>query len=140
MKIEHIGIAVRNLESALRLYRDALGFRLDRIEEVADQGVRVAMLSAGESRLELLEATRHDSPVAGFIARRGEGVHHICFQVDDIAAELKKLEEAGIRLVDRTPRVGAGGRLVAFLHPSAAGGVLIELSQKPGEPPASGLE
>lgn len=128
-KIDHIAIAVRSLQSACRIYADVLGMCDWTIEEIAEQKVRVAVLPMGESRIELLEATADDSPIAGFLSKRGEGLHHICFQVEDLAGELEKLEAAGIRLIDQYPRVGAGGRLIAFLHPSGTAGVLIELSQ-----------
>lgn len=129
-KIDHIGIAVRSLDEALRTYTVGLGFKVEHIEEVVDQGTRVAMLPIGESCLELLEAMGDDTPVARSIAKRGEGVHHICFRVDDIRLELSRLKKAGVRLIDEIPRSGAGGCLVAFLHPSSTGGVLIELSQR----------
>ena len=128
-KIDHIAIAVRSLQSARRIYADVLGMCDWTIEEIAEQKVRVAVLPMGESRIELLEATADDSPIAGFLSKRGEGLHHICFQVEDLAGELEKLKAAGIRLIDQYPRVGAGGRLIAFLHPSGTAGVLIELSQ-----------
>jgi methylmalonyl-CoA/ethylmalonyl-CoA epimerase len=127
-KIDHIGIAVRDLAAAIAQY-SKIGLDSREIEEVQSQKARVAMIPIGESRLELVEATENDSPISKFIAKRGEGVHHICFQVEDIAAELKILKTAGLRLVDESPRPGAGGCLVAFIHPSATGGVLIELSQ-----------
>ena len=128
-KIDHVGIAVRDLTTALATYRTVLGLEPEGIEEVSGFMTRVAMLPVGESRLELLEAMGDDSPIAKFIAKRGEGVHHLCFRVEDIAAELKRLKTAGVRLLDETPRPGAGGCLIAFLHPSSTGGVLIELSQ-----------
>jgi methylmalonyl-CoA/ethylmalonyl-CoA epimerase len=131
-RIDHVGIAVRDLKFALRLYESALGFSAERFEEVQSQKVRVAVLPVGESRIELLQATEDDSPIARFIAKRGEGFHHICFQVEDIAAELAKLKAAGIKLIDEHPRSGADKRLVAFVHPSSTGGLLIELSQIPG--------
>jgi methylmalonyl-CoA/ethylmalonyl-CoA epimerase len=127
MKIEHIGIATRALEEALSFWRDALGLEVVLTEEVAEQKVRVAMLPLGESRVELLEPTSEDSPVAKFIARRGAGLHHIAVRVQDIRASLSRLKEQGVRLIDETPRTGAGGCLVAFVHPSAANGVLLEL-------------
>ncbi len=129
LKIDHIGIAVRSLDEALRVYSSGLGFEVGHVEEVAEQKTRVAMLPVGESRLELLQALEADSPVAKFIARRGEGLHHICFQVADIAHEISRLKASGVRLIDETPRAGADGCLVAFLHPSGTAGVLIELSQ-----------
>ena len=133
-RIDHIGIAVKSLDEATRLYREVLGFEVTAIEDVLDQKTRTALLPVGESRLELLQAIDAGSPVAKFIAHRGEGLHHICFQVDDISAELNKLRSAGVRLIDEVPRQGACGCLVAFLHPSCTAGVLIELSQPPADP------
>ncbi len=130
VKIDHIGIAVRSLDQALRVYTGALGFTVGLVEEVADQGTRVALLPVGDSRLELLESMADDSPIARFIEKRGEGVHHICFLVEDIRQEVKRLKDAGIRLIDDNPRLGADGCLVAFVHPSSTGGVLVELAQR----------
>jgi methylmalonyl-CoA epimerase len=127
MKIEHIGIATRALDDALGFWRDALGLQVTQTEIVEEQGVRVAMLPVGEPRIELLEPTSADSPVAKFLEKRGAGIHHIAVRVDDIRAALDQLKEKGARLIDETPRVGAGGCLVAFVHPSSAGGVLLEL-------------
>jgi methylmalonyl-CoA/ethylmalonyl-CoA epimerase len=127
MKIEHIGIATRALDDALAFWRDALGLQVTHTEVVEEQGVRVAMLPVGEPRIELLEPTGSDSPVAKFLEKRGAGIHHIAVRVDDIRASLKRLKEGGARLIDETPRKGADGCLVAFVHPSAAGGVLLEL-------------
>ena len=127
MKIEHIGIATRAIEDSLKFWRDALGLELTHTEIVEEQGVRVAMLPVGEPRIELLEPTREDSPVARFLEKRGAGIHHIAVRVDDIRATLSDLKEKGARLIDETPRHGADGCLVAFVHPAAAGGVLLEL-------------
>jgi methylmalonyl-CoA/ethylmalonyl-CoA epimerase len=127
MKLEHIGIATARLDEALGFWRDALGLELVETEEVAEQGVRVAMLPVGEPRIELLEPTHAGSPVAKFLEKRGAGIHHIAVRVEDIRATLAHLKEQGARLIDETPRVGAGGCLVAFIHPSTAGGVLLEL-------------
>jgi len=127
MKIEHIGIATHNIDDALEFWRDALGLRVVETEEVVEQGVRVAMLPVGESRIELLEPTGESSPVARFLEKRGAGIHHIAVRVDDIRATLQHLKAGGARLIDETPRVGAGGCLVAFIHPATAGGVLLEL-------------
>ena len=127
MKIEHIGIATREIEKALSFWRDALGLEVVHTEIVEEQKVRVAMLPVGEPRIELLEPTSDDSPVAKFIEKRGAGIHHIAVRVDDIRAMLRRLKESGVRLIDETPRVGAGGCLVAFVHPSSANGVLLEL-------------
>ena len=129
MKIEHIGIATRALGDALDFWQGVLGLEVEHTEAVTDQKVRVAMLPIGESQIELLEATSPDSPIANFMEKRGPGIHHIAIRVDDIHAELAKLKEKGARLIDETPRVGAGGCLVAFVHPSSANGVLLELVQ-----------
>ena len=127
MKIEHIGIATRGLDGAVNFWRDALGLRVEATEEVRDQRVRVAMLPIGETRVELLEPTSADSPIAKFLEKRGPGIHHIALRVDDIHTALAHLKEQGARLIDETPRIGAGGCLVAFVHPSSANGVLLEL-------------
>jgi methylmalonyl-CoA/ethylmalonyl-CoA epimerase len=128
--INHIGIAVRSIAERRGFYEQVLGARFEGIEEVADQKVRVAFFQVGEVRLELLEATAPDSPVAAFIAKRGEGVHHLAFAVDDLPARLAELRTGGIKLIDQSPRRGAHGTEIAFLHPSASGGVLTELCQK----------
>jgi methylmalonyl-CoA epimerase len=130
MKIDHLGIAVRSISDSLRFYREALGFELSGTEEVNDQGVRVALLPVGESRIELLEPFSEDTPVGRFIARRGEGLHHICYEVDDLASKLADLGSRGVRLLEGYPRRGAEGKLVAFLHPASAHGVLVELVEK----------
>ncbi len=129
LKVDHIGVAVRSLTEAMRTYSEGLGMDVASVEVVPEQKTRVAMIPVGDSRIELLEATEADSPVARFIARRGEGIHHVCLEVDDLATAISGLENAGIRMVDAEPRKGANGRLVAFVHPSALGGVLLELSQ-----------
>jgi methylmalonyl-CoA/ethylmalonyl-CoA epimerase len=129
MKIEHIGIATRAISDSLEFWRDALGLEVAHTEVVEEQGVRVAMLPLGESRIELLEPTHADSPVAKFLEKRGAGIHHIAVRVDDIRAALRGLQEKGARLIDETPRMGANGCLVAFVHPSTSGGVLLELVQ-----------
>ncbi len=136
-KIDHIGVAVRSIEEALRLYEEGLGLEKTIVEEVADQKTRVAILPVGDCRIELLEGMGEDSPVARSIARRGEGLHHICFEVEDVHAEVKRLRAAGVRLIDEEPRIGADGRLVVFLHPSSTGGVLMELSQQSNVNPVS---
>ena len=132
-KLAHVGIAVKSLAASVPLFRTL--FPQDRVdtEEVDDQGVRVAFLRAGQCTIELTEATRPESPIAKFIEKRGEGVHHLSFEVADLQAELDRLKTAGMRLIDERPRRGAGGCLIAFLHPSSTNGVLIELSQKPPE-------
>jgi methylmalonyl-CoA/ethylmalonyl-CoA epimerase len=127
--INHIGIAVRSIAERRAFYEQVLGARFEGIEEVADQKVRVAFFQVGEVRIELLEATAPDSPVATFIAKRGEGVHHLAFGVEDLPARLAELRAGGIKLIDETPRRGAHGTEIAFLHPQASGGVLTELCQ-----------
>ena len=129
MKIDHIGIATNGIDEVARFYRDALQLDVAEVEEVSDQKVRVAMLPRGESRLELLEPTSDDSPISKFLAKRGPGIHHIAVRVEDINQALDKLKQQGARLIDERPRVGAGGCLVAFVHPSSTGGVLLELVQ-----------
>lgn len=129
-KIQHLGVAVGSIEEALAFWRDGLGLELKDVEVVADQGVRVAMLPLGESRIELLEPTGEDTPVGRFVAKRGAGMHHLCVEVDDVAAKLADLKAKGVRLIDEQPRAGAGGALVAFVHPASTGGVLIELTQR----------
>ena len=127
-RLDHIGIAVRSLEAA-RIY-ELLGLEIGHVETVETQKVKTAFLSVGDSNLELLEPTSPDSPVAKFIEKRGEGIHHICLRVDDIESHLERLKAAGYRLVNEAPVPGAHGCRVAFLHPSAGNGVLIELSEK----------
>lgn len=129
MKIDHLGIATRGIEDALRFWEDALGLENVHTETVDDQKVRVAMLPLGESRIELLEPTSDDSPISKFLDKRGGGLHHIAIRVDDIEAALARLKEKGMRLIDETPRIGAEGCRVAFVHPSSANGVLLELVQ-----------
>ena len=129
MKVDHIGIATRTLEEGLGLWRDALGLQIDHTEEVTEQGVRIAMLSIGETHIELLEPLSETSPVGKFLQKRGPGIHHVAIRVADIRASLADLKARGTRLIDETPRTGAGGCLVAFVHPSSANGVLLELVQ-----------
>jgi methylmalonyl-CoA/ethylmalonyl-CoA epimerase len=130
--LDHIGIAVNSLEHAA-IYR-ALGLEIEHVETVESQRVRTAFLSVGDANLELLEPTSADSPIARFIEKRGEGIHHICLRVDDIESHLEKLQSQGYRLINEAPVPGAHGCRVAFLHPSAGNGVLIELSEKQEEP------
>ena len=129
MKLDHIGIATRGLNDALSVWRDALGLEVDSTEEVAEQGVRVAMLPIGETHIELLEPLSENSPVGRFLDKRGPGIHHVAIKVNDIRTSLAQLKEKGARLIDETPRRGAGGCLVAFVHPASANGVLLELVQ-----------
>jgi methylmalonyl-CoA/ethylmalonyl-CoA epimerase len=135
MKIDHIGIATRGIDEASAGWLRALGLGAIETEEVADQKVRVAMLPIGESRIELLEGTAADSPIARFIEKRGPGIHHLAVNVEDIYAALAALKEDGVRLIDPEPRIGAGGCLVAFVHPSSMGGVLLELVQNRSDIP-----
>ncbi|WP_020677391.1 methylmalonyl-CoA epimerase [Geopsychrobacter electrodiphilus] len=128
-KINHIGIAVKNLETAVPFYRDTLGMTFEGTEEVTEQKVRVAFLKIGESRIELLEPTSADSPVTKFLEKNGEGIHHIAYEVDNLAATLLELQQKDVRLIDQTPRTGAHGASIAFIHPKASGGVLTELCQ-----------
>lgn len=130
MKIDHIGIATRQLKEATALWQDALGLEIEFTEEVGEQGVRIAMLPIGETHIELLEPLTPESPVGKFLDKRGPGIHHIAIRVDDISAALGLLKEKGARLIDETPRIGAGGCLVAFIHPSSTNGVLLELVQQ----------
>ena len=129
MKINHLGIATNNIEEALKFWGGALGLENVHTEIVEDQKVRVAMLPLGESRIELLEPTSEDSPISKFLAKRGGGIHHIAVEVEDIEASLAKLKGQGMRLIDESPRIGAEGCLVAFIHPSSTNGVLLELVQ-----------
>jgi methylmalonyl-CoA epimerase len=129
MKIDHIGIATNSIEEGLTLWRDALGLQPDLTEEVSDQGVKVCMLPVGETHVELLEPLGPDTSVGKFLAKRGPGMHHIAIEVKDIRGSLAELQKRGARLIDETPRVGAGGCLVAFIHPSSTNGVLLELVQ-----------
>ncbi len=129
MKINHLGIATNGIDEALKFWEDALGLENVHTEVVEDQKVRVAMLPVGESRIELLEPTSDDSPISKFLEKRGGGIHHIAVEVDDIHAALQKLKAKGMPLIDEEPRIGAEGCLVAFVHPAAAGGVLLELVQ-----------
>jgi methylmalonyl-CoA/ethylmalonyl-CoA epimerase len=129
MKIDHLGIATKSIDDALGFWADALGLENVHTEIVEDQKVRVAMLPLGESRIELLEPTNEDSPISKFLEKRGSGIHHIAIEVDDIEASLTKLKNKGVRLIDESPRIGAEGCLVAFVHPVSANGVLLELVQ-----------
>ena len=126
-RIAHVGIALPDLDTASPFYRDILG--LKPVEVGDSDGARIEAFEAGESLVELLEPSTSDSPVGKFIARRGPGIHHICFEVDDLQATLEKCRSAGIRLIDEEPRIGAEGRPIAFLHPSSTGGILIELTE-----------
>lgn len=129
MKINHLGIATKGIDEALKFWENALGLENVHTETVEDQKVRVAMLPIGESRVELLEPTSGDSPISKFLEKRGGGIHHIAVEVDNIEASLERLKNNGARLIDESPRIGAEGCLVAFVHPSSTNGVLLELVQ-----------
>ena len=129
MKIDHIGIATHKLDDALALWRDALGLQVDFTGEVNEQGVRVAMLPVGDTHVELLEPLSDSSPVGKFLEKRGPGIHHICFAVENLDDTLARCRDKGVRLIDDTPRIGAEGKRIAFLHPASTGGVLIELTE-----------
>lgn len=130
MKIDHLGIATKSIEEALKFWENSLGLKNVHTEVVEEQKVRVAMLPIGESRVELLEPTSEDSPISKFLEKRGGGIHHIAIEVENIEESLAKLKAEGTRLIDETPRIGAEGCLIAFVHPAATGGVLLELTQK----------
>lgn len=129
-KIDHIGIAVKSIEESLKLYRDILGLTLQGIEVVEEQKVKTAFLPIKDSEFELLESTDAEGPIAKFIEKKGQGIQHIALEVEDIEKALKEMKAKGIRLIDETPRYGAGGAKIAFLHPKSTDGVLIELCQK----------
>lgn len=129
-KVDHIGIAVSNLDEAVKLYRDALGLELHGTEVVEEQKVKVAFLPVGDTEVELLESTSPEGPIAKFIEAKGQGIQHIAFRVDDIEAALEEMKAKGMRLIDEKPRYGAGGARIAFLHPKSTNGVLIELCER----------
>jgi methylmalonyl-CoA/ethylmalonyl-CoA epimerase len=130
-KIYHLGYAVEDIEAAARFYEEHFGARVGEPEEVEEQGIIATMFEVGESAIELVQPTRSDSPVGKFLEKRGEGFHHVAFQVDDLEAALKELKESGVELIDEKPRIGAGGTRMAFLHPKGAQGVLTELVELP---------
>ena len=129
-KIDHVGIAVRDLEQALQVFAEKLGFEIGGVEEIAEQKLKVAFLPLGESKIELLQSSDSQGPVARFIEKRGEGLQHIAFKVKNIEECLARLKAGGVRLIDEKPRLGAGGARVAFLHPKSTCGVLIELCEQ----------
>lgn len=129
-KIDHIGIAVRSIEKTSELFSNILGLKVASEEIVEEQKVKVAFLSLGDSELELLESTSPEGPIARFIEKKGEGIQHIAFRVDNIEKALEKLKKEGVRLIDEKPRYGAGGAKIAFLHPKDTNGILIELSER----------
>ena len=131
--IEHLGIAVKSLEEAIPYYENVLGLKCYAIEEVADQKVKTAFFKIGQTKLELLEPTSPESTIAGFIEKRGEGIHHLAFATDDVAACLAEAEEKGVRLIDKAPRAGAEQMMIAFIHPKSTKGVLTEFCMKKKE-------
>lgn len=133
-QIDHLGIAVRSLAESVPFYENALGLRCHHVEEVASQKVRTAFFEAGEVHLELLEPTDPESPIAKFLEKNGEGIHHVAFRTDDIAGQLAQAAGAGVRLIHEKPFAGAAGKLVAFLHPKSTHGVLMEFCAPAGEP------
>ncbi len=129
-KLEHVGIAVADLDEAVGMYRTALGMEPDEIVDVPERGMKIAFFTLGQVQLELLASTREDSNIANFLEKRGPGMHHLAFLVDDVAAALERLKEKGIRLIDEQPKRGGRGNRIAFLHPKAMGGVLVELCEE----------
>lgn len=129
-KIDHIGIAVKDLDETLKFYEEVLGIKCVDIEVVEEQKVKTAFLPIGDTEIELLESTDKEGPIAKFIEKRGQGIQHIAYRVDNIEEALKEMKEKGIRLIDEKPRKGAGGAKIAFLHPKATFGVLIELCER----------
>lgn len=132
-KFSHIGVAVKDLDKSTELFSRLFGVKSTETEEVADQRVKLAFFQVGGTSVELTAATSEDSPIAKFIEKRGEGVHHLSFEVDDIRSELKRLQDEGFVLLDQEPRRGAGGYWIAFLHPKSTNGVLVEISEKIGK-------
>ncbi len=130
LKIDHLGIAVHSIEEARKLFQDTLGLKFEGSETVAEQKVTTAFFPVGDSEVELLESTAPDGPIAKYLEKRGEGIQHIAFRVENIEEALAELKEKGIRLIDEKPRLGAGGAKIAFLHPKSTHGVLIELSER----------
>ncbi|UII77684.1 methylmalonyl-CoA epimerase [Flagellimonas sp. HMM57] len=129
-KIEHIGIAVKNIKESNTLFEKLFGEPHYKMEEVASEGVRTSFFKSGPNKIELLEATKPDSPIAKFIEKKGEGIHHIAFAVDDIEVEINRLQKEGFKVLNETPKKGADNKLVAFLHPKGTNGVLVELCQE----------
>lgn len=130
LKVDHIGVAVNSIDASLNFFAKALGLKVEGSETVAEQKVTTAFLPVGDTEVELLQSTAPDGPIAGFIEKKGEGVQHIAFMVENIEDALKELEANGIRLIDKVPRKGAGGKKIAFIHPKDTFGVLVELCQK----------
>ncbi|MDZ7830478.1 MAG: methylmalonyl-CoA epimerase [Desulfobacterales bacterium] len=130
LKVDHLGIAVNDIHAAKAFWTDILGLPFEGEETVSEQKVKTAFFPVGESEVELLESTEPDGPIAKYIEKKGQGIQHVAFRVDDIAQALAELKEKGVRLIDETPRQGAGGAKIAFLHPKATNGVLVELCER----------
>ena len=128
--VDHIGIAVKSIDEALLFWQSSLGIKCTGVEEVEEQKVKTAFLPVGDTEIELLEATSEESPVAKFIEKKGEGIHHLAIRVDNLEAALSEMKDKGIRLIDESPRYGAGGARIAFVHPKSTGGILLELSER----------
>ena len=128
--VDHIGIAVKSIDEALLFWQSSLGIKCTGVEEVEEQKVKTAFLPVGDTEIELLEATSEESPVAKFIEKKGEGIPHLAIRVDNLEAALSEMKDKGIRLIDETPRYGAGGARIAFVHPKSTGGILLELSER----------
>ncbi|HHV19844.1 MAG TPA: methylmalonyl-CoA epimerase [Thermoanaerobacterales bacterium] len=129
-KLDHIGVAVKSIEESMLVYTEILGLKVTDIETVEEQKVRTAFIPVGESKIELLESTSPDGPIAKFIEKRGEGIQHIALRVDDLKQKLEELKQKGVRLIDENPRIGAGGAKIAFIHPKTTKGILIELCER----------
>lgn len=135
-KVHHVGVVVRDMEQAMGFYRDLLGLPVDKIETIHEQGVKAALLTLGDSEIELLEPTVTDNGVARYLERKGEGLHHICFEVDDVERDLSALKDRGTEMIDQQTRIGLAGR-ICFLHPSAMDGALVELCQPLDDEPGA---
>lgn len=129
-KLDHIGIAVKNLDEALKFYQEILGLECAGTEVVEEQKVRVAFLPIGDTEVELLESTDEEGPIAKFIEKKGEGIQHLAFRVDNIETAIEEMKEKGVRMIDEKPRYGAGGARIAFCHPKSTNGILVELSER----------
>lgn len=132
LKLDHIGIAVKDLEESLKFYQDILGLKCEGTEVVEEQKVRVAFLPVGDTEVELLESTDTEGPIAKFIEKKGEGIQHLAFRVENIEAAIEEMKQKGVKMIDEKPRYGAGGARIAFCHPKSTNGILVELSERNG--------
>jgi methylmalonyl-CoA/ethylmalonyl-CoA epimerase len=132
-KVHHVGVVVRDIDSAMRFWRDTLGLHVHKMQTIDEQGVRAALMTVGDSEIELIEPTVNDNGVARYLDAKGEGLHHVCFQVDSVDADLESLKARGIEMIDQAPRIGIAGR-ICFLHPKAMRGTLVELCEPVDEP------